>query len=130
MFYIFGTMKRSDAVAALSALAQDSRLEVFRMLVAAGPSGLRAGDISTRLKMPSPTLSFHLSQLCHAGLAGARRSGRSIIYTANFRTMNLLLAYLTQDCCGGRPEICLPAAASASERTPTEPCGEPARRRA
>ncbi len=123
-------MKRSDAVAALGALAQDSRLDVFRMLMAAGPAGLCAGTISKRMRMPSPTLSFHLSQLCHAGLASARRAGRSIIYTANFRTMNALLAYLTQDCCGGRPEICLPAAASASADAQTQTCGEPARRRA
>lgn len=122
-------MKRSDAVAALSALAQDSRLDVFRMLMAAGPDGLPAGAISSRLKMPSPTLSFHLAQLCHAGLARSRRSGRSIIYTANFRTMNALLAYLTDDCCGGRPEVCLPAA-SAAACAPSQECGEPVRRRA
>jgi ArsR family transcriptional regulator, arsenate/arsenite/antimonite-responsive transcriptional repressor len=122
-------MKRSDAVAALGALAQDSRLDVFRMLMAAGPDGLCAGAISTRLRMPSPTLSFHLSQLCHAGLTSARRAGRSIIYMANFRTMNALLAYLTQDCCGGRPEICLPAAGQPG-RSQAQSCGEPARRRA
>jgi ArsR family transcriptional regulator, arsenate/arsenite/antimonite-responsive transcriptional repressor len=122
-------MKRSDAVAALGALAQDTRIDIFRMLMKAGPAGLPAGDISSRLQLPPPTLSFHLSQLCHAGLTSARRAGRSIIYTANFRAMNGLLAYLTDDCCGGRPEICLPAA-SGSNRTRTETCGEAAKRRA
>src|SRR6266436_2175447 len=101
-------MKKSTAVAALGALAQETRLEVFRLLVQKGPDGLAAGEIGDRLGLPSPTLSFHLNQLRFAGLVTSRRKSRSIIYTANFKTMNELLAYLTEDCCGGRPELCAP----------------------
>jgi ArsR family transcriptional regulator len=122
-------MKRSDAVAALGALAQDTRIDIFRILMKGGPAGLPAGEISSRLRLPPPTLSFHLSQLCHAGLTSARRVGRSIIYTANFGAMNGLLAYLTEDCCGGRPEICLPAARGTNRNQP-QTCGETARRSA
>jgi ArsR family transcriptional regulator len=101
-------MKESETVAALSALAHETRLRVFRALVGAGPDGLSAGTLSTRLGLAAPNLSFHLSHLCHAGLIGARRHGRSLIYTANFETMNRLVSYLTDHCCGGRPELCAP----------------------
>jgi ArsR family transcriptional regulator, arsenate/arsenite/antimonite-responsive transcriptional repressor len=102
-------MERASAIAARGALAQESRLEVFRMLVQAGPAGLAAGEIGTRLGLPSPTLSFHLNQLRHAGLIASRRQSRSIIYAANYPAMNALLSYLTENCCGGDAEACLTA---------------------
>jgi ArsR family transcriptional regulator len=103
-------MERTVAIGALGALAQETRLEIFRLLVEQGPAGLPAGEIGERLKQPSPTLSFHLNQLRFAGLVTSRRQSRSIIYIANFETMNGLIAYLTENCCGGRPELCAPAA--------------------
>jgi ArsR family transcriptional regulator, arsenate/arsenite/antimonite-responsive transcriptional repressor len=103
-------MKKEAVVQALSALAQETRIEVFRILVEAGADGLPAGAIGERLGLPSPTLSFHLNQLRFAGLVTSRRESRSIIYSADFRTMNQLLAYLTEKCCGGRPELCVPNA--------------------
>lgn len=103
-------MESTAAVNALSALAQDSRLAIFRLLVAAGPAGLPAGSIAGALGVPAPTLSFHLAQLSRAGLVSSRREGRSIIYAADFAAMNGLLAYLTENCCRGQPEACgLPA---------------------
>jgi ArsR family transcriptional regulator len=104
-------MKKSTVIAALGALAQETRLDIFRLLVQKGPEGLPAGEIGTRLGQPSPTLSFHLNQLRFAGLVSSRRASRSIIYSANFKAMNDLLAYLTENCCGGRAELCSPAAA-------------------
>ena len=101
-------MKKELAVQALGALAQETRIEIFRILVQAGPQGLPAGAVGERLGLPSPTLSFHLTQLRFAGLVGSRRESRSIIYTANFKRMNELLAYLSENCCGGRPELCAP----------------------
>ena len=103
-------MKKSTAAAALGALAQETRLDIFRLLVQKGPEGLPAGEMGERLGQPSPTLSFHLNQLRFAGLVSSRRASRSIIYSANFKAMNDLLAYLTENCCGGRPEICAPDA--------------------
>lgn len=111
-------------VSALGALAQESRLDIFRLLVQRGPEGLAAGEIAERLGLPSATLSFHLAQLKHAGLVSARRESRSIIYSANYRSMNALLAYLTENCCQGRPELC--KAAGSGTATPTE---APAKRR-
>ncbi len=87
-------MKKSTAVAALGALAQETRLDIFRLLVAEGPEGLPAGEIGSRLRLPSPTLSFHLNQLRYAGLVTSRRESRSIIYAANYKTMNGVLGYL------------------------------------
>src|SRR5271154_5969339 len=103
-------MKKSIVIGALGALAQETRLDIFRLLVQKGPEGLPAGEIGARLGLPSPTLSFHLNQLRFAGLITSRRESRSIIYSANFKAMNGLLAYLTENCCGGRPELCAPAA--------------------
>ena len=94
-------MKKPAVIAALSALAQETRLDVYRLLVQAGPVGLPAGELGQRLGLPSPTLSFHLAQLKHAGLVTYRRESRSIIYTANYAAMNDLLAYLTENCCQG-----------------------------
>jgi ArsR family transcriptional regulator, arsenate/arsenite/antimonite-responsive transcriptional repressor len=108
-------MKKSAVIGALGALAQETRLDIFRLLVQKGPEGLPAGEIGSRLGQPSPTLSFHLNQLKFAGLVSSRRESRSIIYTANFKMMTNLLGYLTENCCGGRPELCTPAAISNCE---------------
>ncbi len=102
-------MEKPAAVAALGALAHDSRLDVFRLLVQAGRRGLAAGQIGKRLELPSATLSFHLNTLRHAGLVSFRRQGRSLIYVAEYAAMNALLAYLTENCCEGEPP-CDPAA--------------------
>ena len=92
-------MECDDAVAALGALAQSSRLDLFRLLVRRGPDGLPAGAIATRLAIPSTTLSFHLAQLRRTGLIASRRHGRSIVYAADFGRMRALLAFLTEQCC-------------------------------
>lgn len=94
-------MNTIAAVAALSALAQSSRLEIFRLLVQAGPAGRAAGDIAQALDIAPATLSFHLKTLAHAGLLEAHPDGRYVIYRARFQAMNALLAYLTENCCGG-----------------------------
>jgi DNA-binding transcriptional ArsR family regulator len=99
-------MEKTDAVTALAALAQDTRLDVFRLLVRAGADGLPAGQIGERLGLPSATLSFHLNQLRHAGLVTFRRDGRSLIYAAAYAAMNDLLAYLTENCCQGDAAGC------------------------
>jgi ArsR family transcriptional regulator, arsenate/arsenite/antimonite-responsive transcriptional repressor len=105
-------MKKSTVIGALGALAQETRLDIFRLLVQKGPEGLPAGEIGARLAQPSPTLSFHLNQLRFAGLISSQRESRSIIYSANFKAIGDLLTYLTENCCGGRPELCFPATAS------------------
>jgi DNA-binding transcriptional ArsR family regulator len=99
-------MEKAAAIAALAALAQETRLDVFRLLVQAGADGLPPGQISDRLGLPSATLSFHLSQLKHAGLVTFRREGRSLIYAAAYPVMNDLLGYLTENCCQGDPAAC------------------------
>jgi len=101
-------MDSEAAVAALGALAQPSRLAVFRLLVQRGPQGLPAGSIADRLEIPQATLSFHLAQLSQAGLATSRRKGRSIIYAADYRGMSELMRFLTENCCGGETG-CAPA---------------------
>src|SRR6185312_6302799 len=101
-------MEKTDAVAALAALAQDNRLDVFRLLVQAGPEGLTAGAVATALDLPPNTLTFHFDRLRMAGLVTARRDGRSVIYAAQFDKMNALLGFLTENCCGGAS--CAPAA--------------------
>lgn len=105
-------MKKLSVLAALAALAQENRLDLYRRLVAAGPEGLSAGRIAEALGLPAPTLSFHLAQLRHAGLVQRRRAGRSLIYSANFTVMNGVIGYLTETCCGGHPELCSPVNAS------------------
>src|SRR3981081_1586999 len=101
-------MKKADVVAALAALAQDNRLDVFRLLVEPGPEGMPAGAGATALDLAPNTLTFHFDRLRIAGLVTVRRDGRSMIYAAHFATMNALLAFLTENCCGGAPEKCRP----------------------
>jgi DNA-binding transcriptional ArsR family regulator len=101
-------MKKADAVSALAALAQDNRLDVFRLLVQAGPDGMPAGAVAQALDLAPNTLTFHFDRLRDAGLVTVRRDGRSMIYSAQFETMNELLGFLTENCCGGAP--CAPAA--------------------
>lgn len=107
-----------DAVAALAALAQDNRLDVFRLLVQAGPEGLTAGAVATALDLPPNTLTFHFDRLRMAGLVTARRDGRSVIYAAQFDKMNALLGFLTENCCGGAS--CAPAAQCKPSRRRTK----------
>lgn len=99
-------MKTITAVTALSALAQEHRLEIFRLLVREGIQGIPAGQIGEQLNIPLSTLSFHLSQLKHAGLIHCRRESRTLFYSANYPSMNDLMAYLTENCCQGNPEAC------------------------
>ena len=101
-------MKKQSAVAILVALAQDNRLDVFRLLVEAGPGGMPAGHVASSLRLPPSALSFHLERLRAAGLISVRRDGRSLIYAARFEAMNALVGYLTDQCCQGRPELCKP----------------------
>lgn len=109
-------MKSTDAVTALAALAQDTRLSVFRLLVQQGPSGLAAGEIAGQLGIAPATLSFHLKELAHAGLVSSRQQGRFVFYAANFVAMNGLLAFLTENCC---------AADCGSSCTPAVACNPP-----
>ncbi|TAL00197.1 MAG: ArsR family transcriptional regulator [Rhodospirillaceae bacterium] len=99
-------MKSKNVVAALAALAQDARLAIYRLLVEAGPAGLPAGEIGKSLSIPAPTLSFHLAQLQQAGLVTRRRNGRQLIQAAAFDRMNAVIAYLTENCCGGDMSAC------------------------
>lgn len=103
-------METKAVITALSALAQETRLAIFRLLVQQGPEGLPAGKIGDALYLPPATLSFHLKELSHAGLLDSRQEGRSIIYSTNFETMNQVLGFLTENCCGGVP--CTPEAPS------------------
>lgn len=103
---------------ALAALAQENRLDAYRLLVQAGPNGVAAGEIAAALGLPPNTLSFHFDRLRQAGLVTVRRNGRQMIYAARYETMNALIGFLTENCCGGQPEQCGPAAvcAPAAER--------------
>ena len=111
-------MKADRIVAALSALGQDTRLEAFRLLVQRGPDGLSAGAIAEALGVPPSSLTFHLQQLTHAGLITQRRLSRQRIYTANFETMNDIVGYLTENCCGGNPALCEPACMAVKTEAP------------
>jgi arsenate reductase len=102
-------MIKASVIAALAALAQETRLDIFRLLVERGPDGAPAGEIGDRLKLPSPTLSFHLNQLRYSGLVSSRRQSRLIIYRAKFRTMRGLIEYLTENCCKDQIDLTLPA---------------------
>lgn len=118
-------MDKSSVIAALSALAQDTRLDIYRLLVQAGPEGLAAGKIGEQLGLPSATLAFHLKELKNARLATCTRNGRSLIYAAAWTTMDGLLAYLTENCCAGAgcaPPACTPAQKAQAAR-PTKRSG-------
>jgi ArsR family transcriptional regulator, arsenate/arsenite/antimonite-responsive transcriptional repressor len=110
-------MEKTNAVAALAALAQDSRLDVYRLLVQAGPDGMPAGSVASALKLAPNTLTFHLDRLRVAGLVTVRREGRSMIYAARYEAMNGLISFLTENCCGGAPDQCAPASACKPLRT-------------
>ena len=107
-------MESNTAVEALAALAQDSRLQVYRLLVQAGSDGLAANELAGRLGIPANTLSFHLKTLSHADLVRSSQEGRFIYYSANYEQMNALLGFLTENCCGGRS--CAPKAAAPRKR--------------
>jgi ArsR family transcriptional regulator len=96
-------METKNAIAALSALAQESRLAVYRLLVQAGQEGMSPGKIAEQLGLPASSLSFHLKELTHAQLITPTQEGRYLIYAANFGTMNFLIGFLTENCCGGKP---------------------------
>src|SRR5437016_825058 len=100
-------MEIKTAVAALGALAQETRLAIFRLLIAAGPQGVSAGSIGEKLDVPPATLSFHLKELGHAKLVTPRQEGRFIYYSANFEEMAALMTFLTENCCKGMPQDCL-----------------------
>lgn len=128
-FYILRTVKtngHASAVARLAALAQDTRLALFRLLVEAGPAGVTAGAIAEHLGVAAPTLSFHLKELTHAGLIRPAQQGRYVVYSADFDAMNALIAYLTENCCRMSCDSqCAPARAPA-----LDPRRRPARKRA
>lgn len=115
-------MKLIDAVATLGALAQPARLKIFRQLVRSDADGICAGDLARRLALPKPTLSFHLKELANAGLIESRREGRSIYYRLCPNRVRQLMKFLTEDCCQGRPELCLPAEANCAAES-REPAG-------
>ena len=108
-------METKSAVVALASLAQDSRLAIFRALVESGPEGLPAGRIGEATGIPPSSLSFHLKELTHAHMVSSRQEGRFVIYAANYATVNELVAFLTENCCGGKP--CAPMRASAKSAT-------------
>lgn len=108
-------MKIDDAVSALGSLAQPARLKVFRLLVKLGDEGMCAGDISKKLRIAKPTLSFHLKELVQAGLIDSQRMGRTITYRLRQRGIQQLMTFLTEDCCQGRTELCLPEACQEEE---------------
>jgi ArsR family transcriptional regulator, arsenate/arsenite/antimonite-responsive transcriptional repressor len=114
-------MKRSDALGALAALAQDNRLDIFRLLVEAGRDGMPAGAVADALDLAPNTLTFHFDRLRDAGLVTVRRDGRSMIYAARYESMNALIAFLTENCCRGRPEQCLPVKKENSPRKTRKP---------
>ncbi|HET9735316.1 MAG TPA: metalloregulator ArsR/SmtB family transcription factor [Burkholderiales bacterium] len=118
-------METKQAVESLGALAQDTRLAIFRLLVQAGAQGRAAGQIGEALDLPPATLSFHLAGLARAGLAQSRQEGRFVIYTANFESMAALVAFLTENCCGGAacaPASCQPATTTGkTDEAPSRP---------
>jgi DNA-binding transcriptional ArsR family regulator len=99
-------MESSQVVEALAALAQATRLAVYRLLVSCGPEGMAAGQIAEKLNVSAATMSFHFKTLSHAGLIESRQDGRFVYYSANFEVMNGMVAYLTENCCGGNPAAC------------------------
>ena len=121
-------METTTAVRALAALAQETRLSIFRLLVEAGPAGVAAGRISEALQVPAATLSFHLKELTHARLVSGRQEGRFIYYSADFEQMAALMSFLTHNCCRGMPEECLTVMETALGKCcPSPPKRRPAR---
>lgn len=118
----------TQALDALAALAQETRLGIHRLLVEAGPDGLPAGRIAEEMELPAATLSFHLAHLSRAGLARSRQHGRFVIYSADFASMNALVGYLTENCCGGR--ACAPSVGTPSRKGKDHETIPRARRRA
>ncbi|HET9023250.1 MAG TPA: metalloregulator ArsR/SmtB family transcription factor [Burkholderiaceae bacterium] len=114
-------MKTHDAVVALAALAQETRLAVFRLLVEQGAVGLSAGEIAERVGIAPAALSFHLKELSHARLVRSRQEGRYVFYSADFASMNRLLAFLTENCCAADGGTCGPDACAPSSSTRTTP---------
>lgn len=116
-------MEKKSAVNALASLSQDSRLDIFRILVQAGPEGMSAGKISEMTGIPPSTLSFHLKELAYADMVHSRQESRFVIYSANFTTMNALLGFLTENCCGGNPctPVTKPACSTLEDCQPKEP---------
>lgn len=112
-------MEERQALASFGALSQETRLQIVRMLVVAGPDGMSAGSIAERLEVSPSNVSFHLKELDRAGLIAQQREARSIIYTANYEALSGLVRFLMEDCCSGHPEVCVPAAAA--------PCCAPAK---
>lgn len=116
-------MESEDVILALAALAQSTRLDVFKLLVKHEPEGLAAGDIAKSLAVPQNTMSSHLAILTRAGLVAAKRSGRSIVYRATLTRFQQVVLFMLQDCCGGKPEICAPLIESLT------PCCPPQKKR-
>lgn len=121
-------MNPKTAVTTLAALAQETRLAIFRRLVQAGPAGLSVGEIGAAVEAAPATLSFHLKELAHAGLIASRQQGRFIFYSANYGQMNDLLEFLTANCCAGDGAACLPPAGKAVPLPPRKPGRRTARR--
>ncbi len=117
-------MESENAILALAALAQSTRLDTFKLLVKHEPDGLAAGDIAKSLAIPQNTMSSHLAILTRAGLMAAKRSGRSIVYRADLARFQQVVLFMLQDCCGGKPEICAPLIESLA------PCCPPAKKKA
>src|SRR4051794_38034703 len=103
-------MDQRQALAAFAALSQETRLQIVRLLVVAGPDGMAAGSLAEKIEVSPSNISFHLKELEHSGLIGAQRRSRSIIYTASYEALGGLVRFLMEDCCSGHPEICAPAA--------------------
>lgn len=116
-------MEAQAVVAALAALAHDTRLAIFRRLIKAGPDGVAAGRLAEEIGVPPPTLSFHLNQLASAGLVAARRVSRFVYYAADYQRMDRLLAYLTENCCGGHCDADPETARSTPNTEAAECCG-------
>lgn len=128
-FHYSGIMKTTDAVTALAALSQESRLELFRLLVKRGPDGYSPGDLMEKLDIPGPTLSFHLKALTHAGLVAARKESRFIYYSPNFDRVNELVGFLTEHCCSLSSTSC-DTSCTLAPKAAAKPVQKTSRRRA